>query len=901
MKRRGRDRYAGLTWRLGGERTDEEIRAEFEHHLAERTQDYMEAGMSRENAEAEARRRLGDVERYLAETRSIDATRHGQRRRRRLFDDGVREIRQSARSLARSPLFAFVAVLTLALGLGATATIWTLVDSVVLRPLPYADAGELVFVASRVTGGGAAGQWGVSPGGYFHYRDNNRVFASLGAYVTQPANVSGDGEAERIVVAGVTAGVMEVFGVRPAAGRTIRPDDDLPSAGRVVMLSHSFWRRRYGGDPGIVGRSILLDTSPVEVVGVLPAGFALPLEGADVLEPLRLNPAGPFFNSHYLRVVARLRPGETMATAERDLARLTAQFTEVLPQAYSESFVRDYGFSVEALPLRAQVLGGSERTLWVLLAAVALVLVIACANVANLFLVRAEVRRRETAVRSALGAERGHLAWHAMAESLLITMTAAAAAAALTWSAMGTLRRIAPGGIPRLDEASPGASTLLLLFLLALVLGVIFGTFPLLRSARDSSSVLREGGRGSSASRRQHLVRGTLVAAQIALALMLLASAGLMLRSFTRLRNVDPGVEAAGVLTASLALPFERYRDFERTNQFHRELIERLEALPGVERAAVATVLPLASGGFCSLVFVEDQPVEPGVQPPCLTVALASPGWFEALGITVQGGTPSWTDNDTRSGAVVVSRALAQRFWPGQNAVGRGIRSNGNEPPYYRVVGVTDDVRFAGLDQPATEVVYYPLLPIPGAQLWSPPRQVSLVVRGRTDQPLSLVPAVRATLAELDADVPLANISSMESIVRSSTARTSFAMILLAVAATMALILSAVGLYGLISYIVGQRRGEIGVRMALGARASGIAGMVIKQAVRLAAIGVVIGLLLALATTRLLASLLFEVSPVDPLTLVGVGLGLVVVAIVASWVPARRAAGVSPVEVMRVE
>jgi len=899
--RKGRDRYAGLRWRMGGHRGDEQIRAEFEHHLAARIQEYVASGMTPEAAKQEAMRRLGDVERYVRETRAIDSTLAHELRRREVLGAARREVRQSVRGLVRSPLFTIAAAVTLALGLGATGAVYTLLDAVVLQPLPYAAPDRLVYVASRVTGGGTAGQWGVSPAGYFYYRDHQRTLTGLGVFSQWPVNVSGEGEAERAWAALVNAELFTVLNARVVAGRLLRTEETLPGSASVAMLSHAFWMRRYGGEASVVGRTIQVDAAPVEVIGVLEPGFALPQGTPDLWMARRLNPAGPFFNEHSLGMVARLREGETVESAQRDLAQLTARFTEVYPQVYPESFIREYGFAVEVVPLRGQVLGSSERTLWILFAAVGLVLVIACANVANLVLVRAEVKRREGAIRSAIGAARSHLAWHYITESLLVTTAAALLGLGLAAGALGVLRQLAPAGIPRLADVGLGWNTALLLLSIGLALGTLFGVFPLLRSTRHSALVLREGGRSASASRRQGVVRGALVTAQVALALTLLTGAGLMLRSFARLQAVEPGISSEGVLTGELTLPWGRYRSWEQTNTFYRDLLERLEALPGIARAAVSTVLPLGGSGFCSVVFVEDRPLEPGQEPACLLVSLVSPGFFDAMGIAVQGRAPTWNDNDSRSDAVVVSRALAQRFWGAESAIGRGVRSNGPEPPFYRVSGVTADVHVRGLDQPPTEAVYYPLMPMPGTSLWSPPRNTSLIVRARTSRPLALLPDIRRVLHELDVDVPLANVQTFEEVVAGSMARRSFATMLLALAAAMALALSAVGIYGVISYVVGQRRAEMGIRLALGARSAEVALMVVTQALRLVAFGIVTGLIFSLASTRTLQSLLFEISPTDPLTLVAVGSLIVLLAALAAWMPARKAARVNPVDVMRAE
>ena len=898
---RKRDRYAGLRSLVRGERTEAEVREEFEHHLASRVADYVAQGMTPATAREEALRRLGDVERYMAETERIDERVTRERRRRLRMDGMRRETRQALRSLRRSPLFAAVSIATLALGLGATGAIWTLLDSVVLRPLPYAAANELVFIGSRVSGSGTDGLWGVSPAGYFHYREQERTLDGLGVWYTSSGTVSGDGEAERVGTARVNVELLQLMGARPVAGRLFTESDEAPGSGRVVVLSHGLWQRRYGGDPSVIGRVIELDAATAEVIGVLERGIDLPRAAVDLYKPLQLDPAGPFRNEHYLQAIARLGEGETIASAQQDLAALTARFPDVHPQVYAPSFMADYNFAAELIPLRDHVLGGMARTMWVLFAAVGLVLLIAAANVANLFLLRAEVRHRDTAVRTALGAERAHLAFHSITESLLVALAAAGLALLLVQGAIQSLLRLVPEGMPRIDEVALRWSTVTVLAGLAVAIGIVFGMIPLARLSRDATSVLRESGRGLSTSRRQTAIRTVLVTAQFALALTLLASAGLLTRSFMQLRSVDPGLEPDGRVAMSIALPFSRYPDWPVVNTFHQELIRQLEQTAGITNAAITTTLPIGDGGSCSLVFIEGRPTPPGEQPPCLGNVLVSPGYFETMGITVEGRPPTWADNDARAGNVVISRRLADRFWPGGSALGRGIRSNGDQPPYYRITAVTADVRTRGLDEPPGEVVYYPLLPMEGAPLWIPPRAVTLIVRTQRPQPLSVLPDVRRVLAGLDPDVPIANIRTMDQVVAQSTARSSFAMTLVATAGLMALVLSAVGIYGVIAYLVGQRRTEIGIRMALGAESGRVLRMVVLQSFRLAAVGLLVGLILTLIATRALASMLFEVSPNDPLAIIGAILLLTGVAGVASIGPALKAAKVEPVTSLRNE
>lgn len=884
------------------ERIGHEVDAELRFHIEERIEELMARGMTRQQAEHEERERFGDLETYRREMRAVDEHIAREERHMEFFDSLGRESRQAVRALTRSRAFSMIALITLALGIGATTAIFTLLDAVVLRPLPYPDAGRLVSVASNVSGATAAGRWGVSPGGYFYYRQHNRSFADLGAYRLNEATLTGTEGAQRVPTADVTASLIHVLRLHPALGRLLTADDDRPGAARVVVLSHGLWLRRFGGDLRVIGRTMSVDVEPAEVVGVLPAGAEVPEFKADLWRAMRLDPAAELHNEHYLKVIGRLKDGATVAGAAADLTSLTSRFSEVMPAVYSPGFMREYHFTATAMPLRDVVVGDIAHTLWILLASVALVLLMACANVANLFLVRAEARRREVAIRAALGAGRVHLAWHYLTESMLLLMAAGAVGLALAYAALRTLLVLAPSSIPRLSEVHLGWSAVAFAAGISLIAGVVFGLIPLSRGD-VTVATLRESGRGLSASRRQHVVRGALVIGQVALALMLLVAAGLMLQSFRNLRHVRPGFDPSGVLAVTVAIPRARYPSYEAVAAFHHAFATRLSALPGVRNVGASTSLPLGEsyGVGCSLVFVEGKPVPPNQQPPCLPISIIAPGYFQALGIPVRGNAPRWSDVEQHAAGVVVSRAFAERYWPGEDPLGKGVRSNGDAPPYYRVVGVADDVRAKGLDQPPPETVYYPMIPIPGVGLWGPQRQVTFVVKARTARPERLTVAIRRTLAELDPNVPIAGVQTMESVVAKSMARTSFTMLLLGVAGGMALVLSAVGIYGVISYLVGQRRSEIGIRMALGARAGQVGGLVVVQSVRLAGIGVVIGLIAALAATRLLRSLLFEVSPTDPVTMGAVAALLIMIAALASYAPARRAARVDPMEALRAE
>lgn len=818
-----------------------------------------------------------------------------------LLDTLGREVRHAVRSLARSPSFTGITILTLALGIGATTGIFTLLDRVVLRPLPFPNEERLVWIESDVSGN-ATGRWGLSEAGYFYYRDNAHSLDGLGVYVAsdQTPLVGREG-AEVVSGAFVSAGLFDVLGLRATIGRRLTAEDDRPGGGDVAVLGHRFWMRRFNGDPRVIGTMLTIRGRPREIVGVLAPGANLPDASVDVWLPLNLDPAARPVNAHYLQAIGRLRPGLDASTAQRELAQLTARFPELFPSAYSTAFMQQYHFTPGVLPLRDHVVGGAKDRLWILLAAVGLVLVIACANVTNLFLVRLEARRRDAAIRTALGAGRGALAWHYLGESLLLALAAGALGLALAAGAIRVLLRLAPSSLPRLSEVQVGWEGAAFAAVVSLGAGVIFGLIPLLRRGVDITT-LRESGRGLTASRPRQAARSALVVGQVGLALVLMAAAGLLLRSFQRLRAVQPGFDPNGVLAVDVSISSARYPTHEAAAAFYHELETRLGALPGVVSVGATQGLPLDDWGGCSVVFAQDKPLAPGEEPICVSTPKVTPTYFATMHIPVRGSTPTWSDVENHVSGVVVSRALAARLWPGEDPIGKGINSNGGtEAPYYRVVGVAGDVRAEDLQKPPVEEVYYPMVPLPKSFLWSPARGMTVVLRTTLANPADLTGAVRRVVRALDPEAPVANVRTMRQVVARSMARLSFTMLLLGVAAAMALVLSGVGLYGVVAYLVAQRRGEIGVRLALGAVPAQVGRLVVLQSVRLAVGGVALGLLGALAATRVLRSLLFGVSATDPVTLAGAALFLVAVAALASYAPARRAARVDPIEVLRGE
>lgn len=895
-------------------RLDDELREEFRFHIEERIEQFMAEGMTHADAAREVERRFGNYEMHHDLTRRIDEDTMQQRRRSDFFRTLVREAGIALRALRRSPGFALIAFTTLTLGIGATTAIYTVLDAVVLRPLAYREPDQLVSVLHPATvPGSGERKWGLSPGGYFEFKTKNRTLDGLGLFRNTGLVVTNGGAAEMTQVAMVTSTVFPVLKARAQVGRLITDADDAPGAPQVVVLSHEFLQRRFGGDESMVGRMLETSGGAFEIVGVAEPGLGLPIPGpfassanlagfgVDVWMPMQLNPNGPFYNNHPYVGVGRLKAGMTPDSAQRDLEPIFAKFPDVMPSVYSPGFIKQYNFRVEAAALRDAVLGPKiPRVLWLIFGAVLLVLLIAAANVSNLFMVRTDSRRQEAALRRAIGADRIQMTAHFLAEPAIICIAAAAAGVLLAAVSLRALLVIAPTDIPRLAHVALSWRATGVAFAVALVLALLLGLLPLLRREIDLG-VLREGGRGLSASPRQRVARSGLVIGQVALALVLLSAAGLMLRSFDRLRGVQPGFDPSNVLTFEVSLPYTDYKTREDALVFHREFDRRLRDIAGVTAVGATGTVPLEGYGTgCSVVFRENRPYAVGEQTPCVATPTAGPGFFDALRIPVLGRTPTWSDIDARTQAVVVTKALADRLWPGEDPIGKGIGSNGwQSKVWYRVVGVVPEMRAEALDLPPTEAVFYAMTGLRANAQTGDLNDLSYMVRTDGIDPLTLTARVREILKELNPSVPLIDARTMDAVVERSLARASFLMVLLGIAASVALVLSAVGMYGVISYVVTQRRSEIGIRMALGASIGQVVRLVMLHSVLLAAAGVVIGLAGTFSVNRLMGSMLFEVSPTDPVVLAATVVLLLVIATVASAGPARRAARIDPAETMR--
>jgi predicted permease len=890
------DRYRDFRAMVRGVRPERDVADELAHHVVMRTAENEARGMSPAEARAEAVTRLGDVETYRREARAIDERAARTGRRIEIRDAVGREVRLAVRGLRRSPGFSLVVLATLTLGIGAATAIFTLLDSVVLRPLPYPNESRLVWIESEVSGA-SSGPWGVSEAGYWYYRARNRTLDALGVVAVGDAPIITRDGAEVVQAAYTTASTFDVLGLRTALGRPIQPADDQPGKGTVTVLSHRYWMREFHGDSSVIGRTIRLGDGVRTVVGVLAAGEAPPRSAADLWLTFNFDPSAPPVNSHWLSVVARLRQGVDAAAAQRDLERLTQRFPDDLPAAYSPGFMRQYHFAVGVRSLRAEVVGDAARGIWIVLAAAVLLLAVACANVANLFLVRLEARRREVTIRVAIGADGVHLAWHYLTESVLLCLVAGGTGLLVADGAIRLLVALAPPNLPRLGEVHLGWESVVCALVLSVVAGLVFGSLPLVRRTLDVDA-LRDGSRGLTASPVRRAARSALVVVQTALALVLLAGSGLMVRSLLRLRDVRPGFDPHGVIAIDVAPSPVHGHTYEQAAAFWHAFLDRVRALPDVAAAGAISSIPIAGNATCATLNIESHPLAPGDEPPCVPRPLVAPGYFETMRIPLRGRAPTWDEVEGHAAGVVVSGSLAAIMWPNEQAMGQGLGA-GNLPPFFHVVGITGDVRTAGLDHPPTEVVYYPIVPVAGTGLWGPGGGLTLVARARTGSPSALVGEIRRVLRDLDPEAPVADIQTMDAVVAHSMARTSFMMLLLGVAAAMALLLSVVGMYGVLSYLVSQRRGEMGIRIALGASGRQVTRLVVGESARLVAGGVLLGLAGAFATTRVMRSLLYDVSPTDPLTLGGVTILLVAMGLAAAWVPAQRASRVDPVEALR--
>jgi putative ABC transport system permease protein len=811
------------------------------------------------------------------------------------------DLRYGARMLLKNPSFTLIAVVTLALGIGATTAIFSVVNGVLLNALPYPQPEQL----TKVWGGfkGDASYHDRTSYPYFvDWRDRNKTFQGMAGVTSYSFNLTGAGEPEEISAARVSANFFQVIGVSPVRGRGFAAEEDQLGRDGIVVLSHGLWQRRFGGDPGILNKTILLDSLPNTVVGIMPPGFQFP-EMTDLWKPLAPDERRRTDRYRFwFSIVGRLKPGVTQAQARADLDVIANQLANqlILEDRSFADLNNSANYGVKVVPLLEQTVGPFRKNLMILFGAVLFVLLIACTNVANLLLARAAGRQLEVAVRAALGAGRWRIVRQMLTESMLLSVLGGALGILLAWWGLRLLVDLSPANFPRLENIRLDGRVLWFTFILSLFAGLVFGLAPALQTTHlELSKALKEGGRlggggaGGANGRRAQRIREVLIVVEVALTLALLVGAGLLIRSFWRLQQVDLGFRADHLLTVRLPLLSSRYPE-EQTVSFYERLQERLAALPGVENASAASSIMLPREHQDITFNIENRMDEPYGDDPSVPWDSIQPNYFQTMGIQLFRGR-EFTAQDARDSpkVAIVNEALVKRYFPNEDPIGKRFTFGGVYPKWVTIVGVVRDTRRQGLDQPVRKEAWFP-----HAQRQSPSLEVVLRTKG---DPLALSQAVREAVWSLDSDLPIPRIRTMEQILSERVAQRRLNMLLLGLFALVALILAAVGIYGVMSYTVTQRTHEIGIRVALGALPRDVLGLVVRQGMKLALIGMVIGLVAAFALTRLMASLLFSVSATDPITFVMIAVLLTGVALVACGVPARRATKVDPMVALRHE
>ena len=857
-----------------------EIDEEMRFHIEMRTEENLRRGMSPDEARRDAERRFG----RLTRIREMGYEVRGGGLMETLWQD----LRYGARMLRKQPGFTLIAVLTLSLGIGANTAIFSVVNAVLLRPLPFAEPERLVWL------------WDTQPQlptaptslpDFLGWKAQNKSFEHLAAFQSGSMFLdTGDGMRDTPVGL-VTPETFALFRVSPILGRTFTDEETLPGRFRVAVLSHALWQSRYGSDPNVLGRTIDVSGAPYTVIGVMPKGFSFP-DRAEFWRPLPIDPNKLDPGPHYLRVVGRLKPEVTLAQAQAEMSTLAVRLSEQFKE-------KNAGHGVKLELLRDVVVGDIGPALFVLLGAVGFVLLIACANVANLLLARVGARQKEIAVRTALGASRLRIARQLFTESLMLSLGGGAAGLLIAVWGVNWLVSLGPGTIPRVHEIAVDPRVVSFTLLISVATSLLFGLAPALQASRpDLTGALKEGVRGSAGLSRNRL-RSVLVMSEVSLSLVLLIGAGLMIRSFAKLNQVDPGFNPDQVLTMGVTLLRSKYPDDERVASFYSQLLERAAATPGVASAGAISDLPLLGSNTSDSFTIEGRPPVAKQEEPSTEYHVVTPRYFESMGIPLLAGRDfTWTDTKQSPNVVVINQAFARRHFAGESPLGHRLRLQGQERDPLLIVGVVGDVRQLGLDKQPVPEAFVPFLQDPLSTTYN--RSMTIVARTKSD-PGAVAGSLRAALTSLDKSVPVYALKPMTEYLRDSLARRRFNLILLTAFGGVALALAAVGIYGVISYGVTQRTHEIGIRMALGAAKGDVLRLVVRQGMLMALGGVAIGLLASLALTRLMETLLFDVSVTDPLTFTVIALLLTSVALLACFVPARRATKVDPLVALRYE
>jgi len=814
------------------------------------------------------------------------------------------QLRQVLRRLGRAPFFTALTLLTLAVGFGANTAIFSVLEGVLLKPLPYPRPQELVAV--RLTAPGVnIMDMSLSPPNYFIFREQSRTFQDIGLSMGYSLNITGQGEPEHVSGLAVTDGILPILGVSPMLGRSFTRQDDSPGSADTLILTYGYWRRKFGGDRAVIGKTITVDGTLRQIIGVLPQDFRFQGQrDLALLLPLAFDRSKAFLGQFSYDGIARLKPGVTLTQANTDVGRMLPIVNRSFPPppGLSIKMFEDARIGPNLESLKQHVVGDVGKVLWVLMGGLGVVLLIACANVANLLLVRAEGREQELSIRAALGANRVRIAAELFLESLILALLGSILGLALAYGALRGLIALAPAGLPRLDEISVDWTVVLFTLALALLTCLLFGSIPVLKYAgAHLGTGLREAGRSLSESRQRHRSRNMLVVVQVALALVLLIGSGLMIRTFRALTGVDPGfVAPAELQTFRVDIPDTDVKEPERVPRTEEAILHKIEALPGVSSVGLSMSVPMDGNEWTGPVFAKDRTDSAG-DLLLHRFRFVAPGFFKTLGTPLVAGRDlTWSDIYDELPVAIISQKLAREYWHDPaKALGKQIRVT-TKDDWREIVGVVGDTRDDGMDKEAPSSVYWPIL---AARFESNDievlRYVTFSLRSPRAGSESLMNEVRRAVWSVDPNLPLADVRTLDYLYRKSMARTSFTLVMLALAGGMALLLGVVGLYGVIAYSVSQRRREIGIRMALGAQHQALTRMFVRHALGLTGVGIACGLAAAPALTRLMSSLLFGVGSVDPVTYAGVSLGLIATAALASYLPARRAAEVNPAESLR--
>jgi predicted permease len=819
----------------------------------------------------------------------------------------MNQIKQVLRRLLRTPMFTAITLITLAAGIGGNTVVFSVLEGVLLKPLPYPRAEELVGIWHSAPGLQIA-DLNMAPSNYFIYREQGKTLQDIGLYDGDSVSVTGLAEPEKVPAMRVTDGTLPLLGVPPLLGRTFTKEDDSPGAPATVILTYGYWRHKFGGDPSAIGKTLMVDGKSRQIIGVMPQRFRfLDQDDLALLTPFQFDRNKIFLGNFSYEGLGRLKPGVTLAQLNADVARMLPIVISSFPTppGFSLKLFEDAHIGPNVRPLKRDVVGDAGSVLWVLMGSIGMVLLIACANVANLLLVRVEGRRQELALRAALGASWGRIAAELWLESLTLGLLSSLLGLALAWGGLRALVAIAPDGLPRVHEIGIDGPVLLFTIAISFFTSLLFGAIPVFKYAgAQLSTGIREGGRALSQSREQHRARSILVVVQVALALVLLICSGLMIRTFRAMTKVDPGFShPAELQTFRISIPEAMVKETEPTLRMEEEILHKIAAVPGVASASITTKLPMESFGWHDPIFVEGRAYAEGELPPLRALKFVSPGLLATLGTPLVAGRDfSWSDTYKKLPVALVSENIAREYWHNPaDALGKRIRVSSKDD-WREIIGVVANIYDDGVSKPPTASAYWPLMVDNfESDTTRVSRDVAFVLRTPRAGSENFLTEVRQAVWSVNPNLPLAGVHTVDYFYRRSMARTSFTLVMLGVAGAMALLLGVVGIYGVIAYSVSQRRREIGIRMALGAQQPTLTGMFVRHGLFLTGIGVLCGLVAAFLLMRLMSTLLFNVNPTDPATYAAVSAGLVATAFLASYLPSRRASAVDPVEALRAE